>query len=177
MNIRHAQAMEVLTDADYQLGNSNLEDLEKLLKQLEAKEDHSGCVGVRNTIANLKEWERLKELSVKIPIKKEWFKMILSGEKKEEYREIKRHWISRLVPEHYQMTHNSTFYRGSYGRKSGKKYILFHNGYLATSMQFIIEWNDLSVGYPKSNWCPKDTDLEKLVFRLHLGNIIQKRYC
>ena len=136
MDIRHAQAMEVLTDADYQLGNSNLEDLEKLLKQLEAKEDYSGCVGVRNTIANLKEWERLKELSVKIPIKKEWFKMILSGEKKEEYREIKRHWISRLCGTHFKK--EAIFYKGHYEMKWNKHYILFHNGYSATSMQFII---------------------------------------
>ena len=31
-----------------------------------------------------------------LPIKKKWFDMILSGEKKEEYREIKRYYESRL---------------------------------------------------------------------------------
>ena len=32
-----------------------------------------------------------------LPIKKKWFDMILSGEKKEEYREIKPHWTKRLL--------------------------------------------------------------------------------
>lgn len=31
-----------------------------------------------------------------LPIKKKWFDMIVSGEKKEEYREIKSYWTSRL---------------------------------------------------------------------------------
>jgi hypothetical protein len=31
-----------------------------------------------------------------LPIKKKWFDMILSGEKKEEYREIKPYYDSRL---------------------------------------------------------------------------------
>lgn len=31
-----------------------------------------------------------------LPIKKKWFDMILSGEKKEEYREIKPHWEVRI---------------------------------------------------------------------------------
>ena len=32
-----------------------------------------------------------------LTLKKQWFDMIESGEKKEEYREIKPYWISRLV--------------------------------------------------------------------------------
>ena len=32
-----------------------------------------------------------------LPIKKKWFDMILSGEKKEEYREIKPYYDSRLI--------------------------------------------------------------------------------
>lgn len=32
-----------------------------------------------------------------LPLKKKWFDMIKSGEKKEEYREINRYWIGRLV--------------------------------------------------------------------------------
>ena len=31
-----------------------------------------------------------------LPIKKKWFDMIKSGEKKEEYREIKNYWTTRL---------------------------------------------------------------------------------
>lgn len=31
-----------------------------------------------------------------LPIKKKWFDMIACGEKKEEYRKIKRYWITRF---------------------------------------------------------------------------------
>ena len=31
-----------------------------------------------------------------LPIKRKWFDMIVSGEKKEEYREIKPYWTSRI---------------------------------------------------------------------------------
>lgn len=32
-----------------------------------------------------------------LPLKKEWYNMIESGEKKEEYREINNYWKSRLM--------------------------------------------------------------------------------
>lgn len=34
-----------------------------------------------------------------LPIKKKWFDMIKSGEKKEEYREIKPYWTTRFTNE------------------------------------------------------------------------------
>lgn len=34
---------------------------------------------------------------LKLTLKKEWFDMFLSGQKKEEYREIKDYWTTRLV--------------------------------------------------------------------------------
>lgn len=36
-----------------------------------------------------------------LTLKKKWFDMILSGEKKEEYREMKPYWQKRLVKEGY----------------------------------------------------------------------------
>ena len=41
--------------------------------------------------------------TLKLTLKKQWFDMILSGEKKEEYREIKPYWTKRLLE-----------YRGNY---------------------------------------------------------------
>ena len=39
-----------------------------------------------------------QELNVlHLTLKKQWFDMIASGEKKEEYREIKLYWIKRLI--------------------------------------------------------------------------------
>lgn len=49
-----------------------------------------------------------------LPIKKKWFDMILSGEKKEEYREIKPYYDSRLD---YQPSKDIIF-RNGYSRKS-----------------------------------------------------------
>ncbi len=36
------------------------------------------------------------EIHITLPIKKKWFDMILLGEKKEEYREIKPYWTTRV---------------------------------------------------------------------------------
>ena len=33
-----------------------------------------------------------------LTLKKKWFDMILSGEKTDEYREIKPYWTKRLIP-------------------------------------------------------------------------------
>ena len=39
---------------------------------------------------------KTKEKIIYLPMKKHWFDMILSGEKKEEYRLMSPHWISRV---------------------------------------------------------------------------------
>lgn len=38
-----------------------------------------------------------KMRTLQLTIKSKWFNLILSGEKKEEYRAIKEHWIARLT--------------------------------------------------------------------------------
>lgn len=56
-----------------------------------------------------------------LPIKKKWFDMIKSGEKKEEYREIKPYYASRFkkfVPNIQKKEPNYRF-----------GYVLFRNGY------------------------------------------------
>lgn len=49
---------------------------------------------------------------LRLPLKKEWFNMIESGEKKEEYREIKDYWSVRLfrtgTPTHVQFSYGYT---------------------------------------------------------------------
>lgn len=47
-----------------------------------------------------------------LQIKKKWFDMILSGEKKEEYREIKPYYQSRLHEKSYTGTHDIAFRNG-----------------------------------------------------------------
>ena len=54
-----------------------------------------------------------------LPIKKKWFDMIKSGEKKEEYREMKPYYNSRLLKK-YDI--NPAYY-------TDIGYVIFRNGY------------------------------------------------
>ncbi len=56
-----------------------------------------------------------------LPIKKKWFDMILSGEKKEEYREIKPYYDSRFkIYEPYLSDFESIIFRNGYRKDSPK---------------------------------------------------------
>lgn len=77
-----------------------------------------------------------------LPIKKKWFDMIVSGEKKEEYREIKPYYDSRF----YKIIH-----------KDGKiiietpRVIVLRNGYKYDSPSIKCEI-ELTQGYGKQEW-------------------------
>lgn len=43
--------------------------------------------------------EKKEERILNLPLKKVWFDMIKSGEKKEEYREVTDYWMKRLIAE------------------------------------------------------------------------------
>lgn len=72
-----------------------------------------------------------------LPIKKKWFDMIKSGEKKEEYREIKPYWNKRFIKLMGVGIYNpekNTFYPSfekdeRIGYEPKPKYVLFRNGY------------------------------------------------
>lgn len=86
-----------------------------------------------------------------LPIKRKWFDMIKSGEKKEEYREIKLYWTTRF----------GTAYFGNKlideKIKALRKYttlpteIVFKNGYQNNS-PYIKCWCSLTVGQGKEEW-------------------------
>jgi len=84
-----------------------------------------------------------------LPIKKKWFDMIKSGEKKEEYREIKQYWRSRI-------------------RNVSHAIVEFRNGYYKTDPSFRIQLNGVRIGYGKKKWGAPS----KKVYILELGNII-----
>lgn len=86
------------------------------------------------------------------PIKKKWFDMILSGEKKEEYREIKKYYISRLL-DHAGQTIE----------------IKFRNGY-SNESPYIICNCVLKLGKGKTDWgAVKD----EVYFILHIMEIVE----
>lgn len=81
-----------------------------------------------------------------LTIKKKWFDMILSGEKKEEYREIKPYYISRFK-KLFMLYPNSGFPMPGCSRQE----ILFRNGYRKDSPSFVAECS-LDMGEGKKEW-------------------------
>lgn len=80
-----------------------------------------------------------------LPIKKRWFEMILSGEKKEEYREIKQYYKSRFSK--IFMMHPHSFI--PYGTDTAE--IMFRNGYSRESPSFIAKCT-LDVRTGRQEW-------------------------
>ena len=76
-----------------------------------------------------------------IPIKKKWFEMILSGEKKEEYREIKLYWTGRF----------RKLWQGSLICGEAERTVRFRNGY-GENVPSAIATVTLSIGEGKAEW-------------------------
>lgn len=76
-----------------------------------------------------------------LPIKKKWFDMILSGEKKEEYREIKPYWEKRLE-KHFNLCQRCEYWGCN---------ILLRNGYNSKSriLKCLVA---VDKGYGKKEW-------------------------
>jgi len=80
-----------------------------------------------------------------LPIKKKWFDMIKSGEKKEEYREIKPYYTSRFL-------FDDTFDGTKTGRTLySRMELILRNGYSSNSPK--IKCNvKIEKGYGKPEW-------------------------
>ena len=109
-----------------------------------------------------------------LSVKKEWFGKIVSGEKKEEYREIKPYWVARfyydrfgklspvLVKEltDYIIKHGDTEH---FEAKNGIEvsfipytHVLFINGYGDDKPRVEKEIESIDIGKPRKGWCPDD---------------------
>lgn len=78
-----------------------------------------------------------------LPIKKKWYDMIKSGVKKEEYREIKPYWSSRVMKEFDDVRSPYLF--------DGIRPVIFRNGYRENSPQ-IKALCRVKVGEGKVEW-------------------------
>lgn len=76
-----------------------------------------------------------------LPIKKKWYDMILSGEKKEEYREIKPYYTTRF----------QHLWQGSLIGGEAERKIIFRNGYSAKSPSFTAVCT-ISTGTGREEW-------------------------
>ena len=86
-----------------------------------------------------------------LPIKKKWFDMILSGEKKEEYREIKPYYEKRFLKLFGEKAFSPRPHFVSEKSEIPTQEICFRNGYSKTSPSFIAKCT-LSVGTGKEEW-------------------------
>lgn len=87
-----------------------------------------------------------------LPIKKKWFDKIQSGEKKEEYREIKPYYTTRFrnvlhIPK--PVSDNAFFERMRRPHNAFK--VCFRNGYSAKSQSYTAMVS-LSIGTGKEEW-------------------------
>lgn len=110
-------------------------------------------MNTRLTIFKDKLLQRGKVYMLTLPIKKKWFDMILSGEKKEEYREHNDYYFTRF---------SNLFGISEYNREiithSDSKLlqsIKFRNGYRKDSPYFIAKCR-LEIGCGKEKWGAED---------------------
>lgn len=119
-----------------------------------------------------------------LTLKKKWFDMIASGEKKEEYREIKPYWISRLVdllgyPAQWQINEGYAFewpvgsgLMHSMDKALQYDVVEFRNGYSKNAPKIIVEIKDIVQDYGKEEW---GAEYNKPYFVIKLGNITSPR--
>lgn len=86
---------------------------------------------------------------VRLPLKKEWFNMIESGVKREEYREIKDYWRTRLI-------------------KTGiPTHVQFSYGY--TRRRMLFEIKEIGIGHGRAEWGAPSCE----VYIISLGNRVE----
>jgi hypothetical protein len=93
-------------------------------------------------------------------LKRQWFEIIYSGEKKEEYRKIIDHWAIRFTG--YSLVH---------GKKPFKHFdtVTFQHGYAKDAPRVIVECKGIEIGTGKSEWGATGES-----FIIKLGKIISK---
>jgi hypothetical protein len=85
-----------------------------------------------------------------LTLHRKWFDMIASGEKREEYRQIKPYWEKRLAGRHYDA-------------------VKFVNGYGSARPWMLVELKEKYIGLGKSEWGAP----AMRVFILELGAILE----
>ena len=113
--------------------------------------------------------ERVTKKNVlKLVVSKQWFDMIVAGEKTEEYREIKPYWVARLFQDNNNIIDVQYLASGLAGRTDLLEryidtqkiilkpftHILFVNGYRKDSPRIEKEIESITIGKPKKGLCP-----------------------
>lgn len=89
---------------------------------------------------------------LRLTLKKKWFDMILSGEKKEEYRDLKPYWFIRLSGREFSHVH-------------------FTNGYGKDKPQILIECEGVNISqFGVHKW-----GFQEKCYVIKLGEIIETK--
>jgi hypothetical protein len=109
----------------------------------------------------------MKDGCIEIPIKKKWFDMIREGIKKEEYRDIKKYWISRLIRKDMRGKYLKP---GVNYKREGLDAIVFVNGYGALKPRVKVKVKSVKIKEVKKEWAPEG--MGGMWFAIELGDII-----
>jgi hypothetical protein len=82
-----------------------------------------------------------------LTLKKKWFDLIASGEKKEEYREIKPYWCVRLMDKTISTTEGD-----SVTFKRWFDFVKFTNGYGKCAPSITLKWEGVEIGEGNPEW-------------------------
>ena len=135
--------------------------------------DHGKNFSPFPDIESVKEWlNEIRKMgkyskTLHLSLKKEWYNMIESGIKTEEYREIKPFWCKRLIHDYDESMEE--FGVIIFDNKNFKQYdrIKFTYGY--TKKYMVFECNGIDVGIGNPNWGASD----KPVFIIKLGKRVE----
>jgi len=114
-----------------------------------------------------------------LTLKKKWFDMIASGEKPEEYREIKKYWAVRLCGSSQYNGNDkgllpkdkSTYWNGFYPINFEKyDYVKFTNGYGKNAPTKVVEFKGIEIRTGNHEW---GAEPGKEYFVIKLGNILK----
>lgn len=84
----------------------------------------------------------MKDRILHLTLKKKWFDLIKSGEKKVEYREKKDYWTKR-------------FFKSNGNELKPYDFIIFTNGYGKDKPKLKVEWKGISIGEFEGKECWK----------------------
>ena len=109
-----------------------------------------------------------------LPISAKWFDLILSGEKKEEYREIKWHYCPRFFNLKVNRKYFSVDAVIQFVKTGNDLFVHFDtvtltNGYRKDSPRMIVEFKDITIGYGNPDWGAPNEH----VFIIRLGKILE----
>ena len=131
--------------------------------------------------------------TLKLTVNKVWFEMIKSGEKKEEYREIKAYWFQRLVFKYKEVLQ----YHGRTLNDISVCLILFHphkiydfvpfdliefkNGYSINAPTLLMECKGIEIGIPEMKWsgtmfCDDQGQVDSC-FIIKIGDEVSRSNC